>query len=125
MTPEQLMITRYKVIADYPFSNFKIGEVIELVPPKGMNTPVAVISKRVWFGKDFDYPYLFRKLEWWEERKLSDIPKYLLIRDEKRVIRVSKMRKEFGDGDIYVTFPGGHASIVHFLPSTEAQYLAQ
>lgn len=112
MTPDQLMITRYKVVAEYPFMSEKLGSILTF--DNAFDSNIA--------GR---YPHLFRKLEWWEERQLRHIPKYLLIRDEKRVIRVSKMRKEFGDGDIYVTFPGGHASIVHFLPSTVEQYLSQ
>lgn len=64
MTTEQLLKPRYKVIADYPFSPFKIGEIHTV----GDMESCIVITE----GMD-NYPHLFRKLEWWEDREVSEI----------------------------------------------------
>ena len=62
MSPKELIKPRFEVIADYPKSIFKIGEIIEN-------------------GNEFsyytDYPHLFKKLNWWENRKENEMPSYL------------------------------------------------
>ena|ERR1700741_1362622 len=65
MTREELLEPRYKVMIDYPLSNFKVGDVIE---------PWEVTG---WHPKEF--PNVFRKMWWTEERKKEDMPKYLRI----------------------------------------------
>lgn len=63
MSTEELMKVRYKVIADYPGMDdfYKIGEIIQPRYP-------------IHYGS---YPHIFKKLEWWEERKESDMPQYV------------------------------------------------
>lgn len=59
MTPEELMKPRYKVIADYPDTVFKVGHIIEQVEvDEGQNL----------YNMDFflKYPAIFKKLEWYE-----------------------------------------------------------
>ena len=67
MNPEKLLQPRFEVIADYPKSIFKVGEIIQgkflLCDPDG--------------PKYSDYPHLFRKLPWWEKRERSEMPMYL------------------------------------------------
>ena len=63
MTVEELLKPRWKVIADYPKSQFKVGEIIE--------------SKTGFLYCFEDYPHLFQPLQWWEERKLEDMPEYV------------------------------------------------
>ncbi len=61
MTKKELLIERYKCIADYPENKFcKVGEIL--------------------MGNDSNlcnYPHLFKKLEWWEERTPRDMPTYI------------------------------------------------
>jgi hypothetical protein len=63
---QELLKPRYKAISPnenhYPGSFWKIGDIID---PTGRHTQ---------FDK---YPHLFRKLEWWEERKPEEMPLYV------------------------------------------------
>lgn len=84
---EELMRRRYKVIAQYPFSAHPTGEIIK-----------ATTS-----GTYFDqYPHLFKKLEWWEDRKLEEMPEYLTCQSpdfvfkKGDVIKVDKWLESFG-----------------------------
>lgn len=61
MTTEELLKPRYKVIADYPNSPHKVGE---LLYQSETTTSLTRYS---------DYPHLFKRLEWWEERTLDDM----------------------------------------------------
>lgn len=62
MTPEQLMIPRYKVIADYPKSFYTLGQVIECDEPDHQLA---------------QWPAIFKPLQWWEVRKKEELPQYL------------------------------------------------
>lgn len=74
VTVEDLMKPRYKVIKDWPgMEFFRIGEIIitksELIYCDGQ-------------GKKYsDYPHLFKKLEWWEERSKNELPEYLRFKE--------------------------------------------
>jgi len=85
MTTEELLKTRYKVIAKYPFMSYKVGDVIN-----EEKLGYFQFNRDVWFSKeDMDtYPHLFRKLEWWEERAIEDMPEYVKIED--KIIKVKK-----------------------------------
>lgn len=68
MTAEQLMKPRFKVIADYPGNHIEIGTVI--AEDYGRNHYDA--------PNEFEkYPAIFKKLEWWEERSIEDMPEFL------------------------------------------------
>lgn len=64
-----LMKSRYRVIADWPsLDEIVIGDIIEgeiFESESLFNTPMH------------DFPHLFKKLEWWEERKPEDMPRYV------------------------------------------------
>lgn len=77
---EQLLRPRYKVIADYPGIEdygWKLHEII---------SPQYYTEKTVGFCSK--YPHLFRKLQWWEERKPEEIPQYVKTSDS--VFKVDK-----------------------------------
>lgn len=86
MTPEELLIPRFKVISDYPESPFSIGDILKYN---------SVLDKYIYFYEDGDvisinpkyYPAIFKKLEWWEERNIEELPEYLQeIIDGKQVV---------------------------------------
>ncbi len=66
MNTEQLLKPRYKVIADYPFSPYKVGELVK----EGSSRCPYYITTVNHISYNFDteeienYPHLFRKLEW-------------------------------------------------------------
>ncbi|WP_319502548.1 hypothetical protein [uncultured Draconibacterium sp.] len=92
MTAEQLLKPRFEVIADYPKSIFKVGEILngELIYCD-TNGP-----------KYSDYPHLFKKLNWWENRKESEMPKKITSPDFDDVYEIVKwdMDMMFGFTDI-------------------------
>jgi hypothetical protein len=111
MTPEQLMQPRYKVIADYPKSIHPVGTIIDA----GWQSEDLLYCD--WDGpRCRDFPHLFKKLEWWEEREEKDMPEYVKINaDECSFIRGTVLKvdgvgrypdriKPLGnEGDLYVT----------------------
>ena len=80
LLPDALMAPRYKVIDDYPRSNFSVGEIYQLEFKYGTWRHEFYTHE----GKDYEsesffteYPHLFKKLEWWKERKVEEMPKYV------------------------------------------------
>jgi len=75
MTTEELLKPRWKVIADFPFNTYyKVGGVItdDRLMAARNETGHAVFACE-WN----DYPNIFRKLKWWEERNIEDMPEYV------------------------------------------------
>lgn len=84
MKAEELMKSRFEVIADYPLSPYFKGDVIQF--NNGETDHITTISYRDEFGEQVDqaqfvpsvtfekYPHLFRKLNWWEYRQVEDMP---------------------------------------------------
>lgn len=116
MTTEELLKPRYKVIADYPdMEDWKVGEILlenwNWHEEGGIKKSVS------------DYPHLFHKLEWWEERSDEDMPEYV---------------KKVGTGKVYkVADKSQNGRIWHeeneienrfirdsrWIPATEQEYL--
>ena len=72
---QELLKPRYKVIADYPEierHNIRIGDVITIsesamyADKTQDGTPVVAIDHEI-------FPAVFRRLEWWEDREVSEI----------------------------------------------------
>lgn len=68
MKAEELMKPRFEVIADYPSNQNPIGTVLEC--PNYDHD----FTKKYWIESNEKYPHLFRKLNWWEHRKVEDMP---------------------------------------------------
>lgn len=66
LTVEQLMAVRYKVIADYPYSPYKAGQII--TPNTGSGLHILLKG----------FPNIFSDLEWWQEREVSEMPEYVV-----------------------------------------------
>lgn len=86
MTTEELLKPRYKVIADYPNSNYKLGEVLVLIKNEILNNWKIIRyvdnQRDIWFESSFqEYPYIFKKLAWYAERKVEDMPQYVIDED--------------------------------------------
>lgn len=64
MTAEELLKPRFVVIADYPLSTSPIGYILEDLTELKVKTYS-------------NYPHLFKRLNWWEYRKIEDMPKKL------------------------------------------------
>lgn len=80
MTKEELLKPRFKCISDFPGNEwFEVGEIYEV----GFNGVIVKEEIRKWDKDNYiitqpeKYPAIFLKLNWWEERKLEDMPKYV------------------------------------------------
>ncbi|MCP4664855.1 MAG: hypothetical protein GY849_00690 [Deltaproteobacteria bacterium] len=68
-----LLNPRFEVIADFPFSTFEIGSILDAIQ-YNKNFLVIKDKKRFWVH---GYPNIFRKLNWWEHRTIEEMPKFL------------------------------------------------
>lgn len=80
MTKEQLLVPRWKCIANYPGNTFYIGEIFEI--PLDCKLQQIVLEGNDYSSVDLDidpnfYPAIFEKLEWWEDRQLENMPEYV------------------------------------------------
>lgn len=122
MSVEDLLKVRYKVIADFPqWSSFryKKGDILELrgIHFVGEGTAKAINEKEI-----VDYPGIFKKLEWWEDREEKDMPKYLKKHDEILLIK----EIDYSTNTILIN-KGYLFTLKYYLqntvPATEKEYL--
>lgn len=120
MTKEQLLKPRWKVIADFPDSDFKVGSIEDRNWCKYVNGEDAT-DGIAWNISDF--PHLFKELEWWEERAIEDLPDY--VKYQKKIYKAYwkceasvRCEKHPSDG------LGLDADWGSCLPATEEEYLS-
>lgn len=79
LSVEELMLDRYKVIANYPEMerhNISMGDI--LTEPKDKTQCVRNQKGDPVFYFYWDqFPAIFKKLEWWQERDPKDLPLFL------------------------------------------------
>lgn len=125
MSTEDLLLPRYKLLADYPLNIIEIGAVFDK----------CTEFQCVFFDK---YPHLFRKIFWWEERKIEDMPAFVkrikfreLISwhniEIEEVIKVEQWVNENEIGKCFFTDMGGEIRQLNFdtdcfLPATLTEY---
>jgi hypothetical protein len=110
MSKEELLKPRYKVIADYPGNPHKVNEILE------------VDSMFEDDNKTFpQYPHLFCKLEWWEERKSEDMPEYMKDADNEivKVLKWSEHQMELSNGEMWMIVPN---IMCFYEPATKEEY---
>lgn len=74
----ELLRPRYKVIADYPGNDYGVYEIIPLSEYMGLYALIQDDGKFVeWESFYREFPHLFQKLEWWEDREEKDMPEYV------------------------------------------------
>jgi hypothetical protein len=92
-----LMAPRYKVIAKWPRGSFRVGLVFT-------GNILTDLCKSV--IECDQYPHLFQKLEWWQERKPEEMPEYLRV--------VTMINHKNNIGLIFKAVPGGYNE---YMPS--------
>lgn len=89
MKAEDLLKPRFEVIADYPFNPHQLGSVLEAIHTSIHQTTTSyrnefgdiVQQEQYCNHSDFEkYPHLFRKLNWWENRTIDQMPKRLICK---------------------------------------------
>lgn len=71
---EALLNPRYKVIADYPGNELKVGIVLTLTDGMWCDDEYEFTSPESYFKQ---YPHLYKPMAWWEEREVDEMPEYL------------------------------------------------
>lgn len=100
MTPEQLLELRYKVIAEYPETELPIGVILTFdIESVYLRKDGKLFSTKIFpfaMGSSYyyrcvlnigNYPHLFQKLEWWQDRDEKDLPEYIRL-NQKMVVKV-------------------------------------
>lgn len=131
---DKLLEPRYEVVANYPGSIFKVGEVIEFFSA----TEVGKAEKEYWFHSPpthqnyqdswfNEYPHLFRLLKWWERRDKNDLPDYVKFYaplpekyNIRKVIKWFDLAKDVVRCEDNLRYQLGIAA----LPATEDEYTA-
>lgn len=130
MQPEELMLPRYKVIADYPDSEFEVGEIL-LQCKDGIR--IVSLSRNMFmdFFKVHKYPHLFKPLSCWEDRKPEEMPEYVKEKDSLykigEVIKVKEWDMEDEETDVpcFMDEKDNHFTWVRgFEPATLEEYNA-
>lgn len=125
---EELMKPRYKVVADYPGMPFLSDQIIEREGTNGTDDYYHPFNnKNICLNR---YPNLFKKLEWWEERKQEEMPEYVKFAADGMVKRITHWDMEtsspwfmYLEGDNRPYSPGGLSlENTHWLPATEEEY---
>lgn len=143
MNTEELLMPRWKVIADWPGSKYwGIGDVLLFEKCEhGYYYEKWCPTKSIWY-EDYkpmpkqsfkNYPHLFRKLEWWEDRNTEDMPEYLKYFDEdgklEFVLKVEKY-KSHKDSGLFWCFEYfwenepdvKRMSLTGWIPATKEEY---
>jgi hypothetical protein len=119
LSVENLMQERWKCIAGYPKGRIA-GTILERHEDDDYFN-VGGKSDAYYVSPNYlnEFPHLFQKLEWYEERAIEDLPLYL-----KSPFWVAKV-KEWKEGnrifiDVDYNEPSGTRT---YLPATETDYL--
>jgi len=137
MTPEELLKPRYKVIADYFFNPYNVGDIITL-PENNRSVHLTTTKHTDEFGENVSqaehyapkvieqYPHLFKPLAWWEDRKPEEMPEY--VKDKEGTVYKIKTHELDVAGDAFFTTEedtlGWNYNIIEAQIATEAEYNA-
>jgi len=132
MNTEKLLIPRYKVIANYFHSPYEIGDYLENVTDFRFVVTKHCNIQSLASTESLDkMTHLFKKLEWWEERKIEEMPKYVKIMSYIRPCTNNINNFELKTNQIFMPEKWGlHCfeignwvcSVSLVVPSTEEEY---
>lgn len=121
MTPEELLTPRFKVIANYPNSPFKIGDILI----QKINKPNTFLVEGRTYNDRYpdNYPAIFREMNWWEERDINDMPEYVKKAYKDTFYKIEKWHSHNTMCRIVDKPYSGY--VQSFIPATEEEYNAQ
>lgn len=129
LSVEELLKPRYKVVSDWPGrKDFEVGQVIVLdkkfSPQFQMYEIEDCQGKRQYINSFFEmFPLQFKKLQWWEERDKSTMPKYVKFPEGHHNIEKGGVVEVFN----WYKYPDAcifhnHINAGWMLPATETEY---
>ncbi len=130
---EELLKPRYKVIADYPGSNFKLSEVLLLFPGSidWLRSNRPPMYQTIPISEAKSYPHIFKKLEWYEERRIDELPKYVKVTNtlfrcnNDNLGKVLKINEWKPTGADFKFFMADNYHVNHLSPATEEEFNSQ
>jgi hypothetical protein len=117
---EQLLQPRYKVIADYPGNVQPIGHIHQCIGDQE--------SIRYWAEQKEKYPQVFQRLEWWEHRTDSELPRYMKYADDPDTVFMFLATRKDTPEKAYMRDAENHEGWEHLknlFPATEEEYINQ
>lgn len=117
---EQLLQPRYKVIADYPGNVQPIGHIHQCI-----GDPESI---RYWVEQKEKYPQVFQRLEWWEHRTDSELPRYMKGADYPDTVFMLLATRKDTPGKVLVRDGENHEGwefLKNLFPATEQEFINQ
>lgn len=135
MSKEDLLKPRLKVMLDYPDSDYEVGQIIEFNSKSAFYTGTMewqtewIKHKNGGGGmrciKYFEpFPLIFKPMEWWEDRKLEDMPDFIRYGD----MAVYRVRWDFSGNNLgYIAWAADREDYClplqsHVRPATLEEY---
>jgi hypothetical protein len=121
MSTEDLLKPRYKCIVDYPCAIHKVGDIIKTYESAmsyavKIDVDIDYISEKICLS---DYPAIFKKLEWHEERDIKDMPEYAKDLENDLIGKVYRVLER----GLCIGFKDNLVHYKNCLPATEQEYL--
>lgn len=126
MTIEELLKPRIKVIAPMPLMKNKVGDFLKcIIDGNGVSFGIHAVDNCIHFYdiEEFkQWPYIFKELEWWKERKVGDMPAYLKDVISGKIYKVSEYI--YSESQICSDFAtiDGWNMLYDCMPATEQEY---
>jgi hypothetical protein len=127
---EELLKPRIKVIASMPIMKNKVGDYLRRYEYAGGDFDFGiktVDAEHFYSLEEFnEWPYIFKILEWWEDRSKDEMPEYVKTIYDGNVNKVIKY--DFETDTIFMQDPQRpyqfslKAYLSARLPATEAEY---
>lgn len=83
LSAEELLKPRFEVLQEYPSCPFSKGDILNRLKNATndwYDIDECSIKAKILLDDIEKYPHLFRKLNWWEYRKVEDMPKKLICK---------------------------------------------
>ena len=93
MTAAELLRPRYEIIADFPGNGYNVGRIIVPIIRSGKIFDCLDAPSSEVITNPEKYPHLFRKMSWWENRDLKDMPGYVMFHD-KTIFKIKSWHLE-------------------------------
>ena len=121
MSTEDLLKPRIKVIAPSPFVTDKVGDYLERRGVSEFGFGIKTKGKMAFYPKEAfkEWPHIFREMDWWEDRKLENLPEYI---KSKRGNIVHKVTKWLNTGLCRVRDKPYSCFVELFIPATREEY---
>ena len=80
MTVEELLKPRFEIIDNFPNCSYNLGRILTPIKEGSNYYDCLEASSSELIAFPEKYPHLFKKLNWWEHRKIEDMPKKLICK---------------------------------------------